>query len=30
MNKISEEQLSHDPDIWHISTDKGVDELIIF
>ena len=28
MNKISEEPFGQDPDIWHIVTDQGVDELI--
>ena len=28
MNKISEEPFLLDPDIWHINTDQGLDELI--
>ena len=30
MNEISEEPLWLDPDIWHIVTDQGVDEMINF
>ena len=30
MNEISEEPLGLDPDILHIVTDQGVDELINF
>ena len=30
MNKISEKQFGKDPDISHIVTDQGVDELINF
>ena len=30
MNKISEECFGQDPDIWHIVTDQGIDELINF
>ena len=30
MNEISEESLWLGPDIWHVVTDQGVDELINF
>ena len=30
MNKISEDHFGSDPDIWHIVTDQGVDELTKF